>query len=248
MLFIFISHLRFDNTETRNDRKQWDKLAPIRQVFEMFLNNCKKGYTIGEFATVDEMLEAFRGRCSFKQYMPKKPNKYGIKIFSLVDAKTWYVLNMEPYVGQQPEGPFRAKNDPQSIVERLFQPISGTGRNITCDNWFTSFPLITSLLNRHRTTCVGRVRKNKRELPIEFVDSKKRPVGSSVFGFQEDITIVSYVPKKGKNVILASSMHHDDSIDSSTGDKSKPEIVTFYNSTKRGVDVVDKLCAYYINC
>ncbi|PSN42458.1 hypothetical protein C0J52_18913, partial [Blattella germanica] len=96
-----------------------------------------------------------------------------------------------------------------------------------------------------RTTCVGTVRKNKRELPKEFVETKRRPVGSSIFGFQEDTTIVSFVPKKGKNVILASSMHHDDTIDSSTGDKNKPEIVTFYNSTKGGVDVVDKLCAAY---
>lgn len=63
--------------------------------FEMFLDNCKKMYTIGELATVDEMLEAFRGRCYFKQYMPKEPNKYISKICSLVDAKTWYVLNVE---------------------------------------------------------------------------------------------------------------------------------------------------------
>lgn len=40
-------------------------------------------------------------------------------------------------------------------------------------------------------------------------------------------------------------MHEDDSIDRSTGDKRKPEIVTFYNQTKVGVDVVDQLCSNY---
>jgi hypothetical protein len=40
--------------------------------------------------TTDEKLEAFRGRCGSKQYIPSKPNKYGIKIHALVDAKVLY--------------------------------------------------------------------------------------------------------------------------------------------------------------
>lgn len=42
-----------------------------------------------------------------------------------------------------------------------------------------------------------------------------------------------------------SSLHHDNKIDESTGVKQKPEVITFYNSTKSGVDVVDELCATY---
>lgn len=42
-------------------------------------------------------------------------------------------------------------------------------------------------------------------------------------------------------------MQNDDSIDSESGDSYKPEILTTYNRTKGGVDVVDKLCASY-NC
>lgn len=40
-------------------------------------------------------------------------------------------------------------------------------------------------------------------------------------------------------------MHHDDTIDEDTGDQKKPEIVTFYNKSKIGVDVVDQMCAKY---
>ena len=36
-------------------------------------------------------------------------------------------------------------------------------------------------------------------------------------------------------------MHNDDKIDPATGDDKKPEIITFYNSTKGGVDVVDMM-------
>ena len=44
--------------------------------------------------TIDEKLEAFRGRCGFKQYIPSKPNKYAIKIYALVDTKVLYTYNL----------------------------------------------------------------------------------------------------------------------------------------------------------
>lgn len=61
------------------------------------------------------------------------------------------------------------------------------------------------------------------------------------------MTLVSYMPdsKKKKNVVLFSSMHHDDKIDPESGDKKKPDIITFYNSTKGGVDMVDQMAGEY---
>ncbi|XP_022185320.1 uncharacterized protein LOC111044468 [Nilaparvata lugens] len=40
-------------------------------------------------------------------------------------------------------------------------------------------------------------------------------------------------------------MHHDQNIDPDSGDLHKPEIVSFYNKTKVGVDSVDQMCAKY---
>lgn len=238
-----LRHLRFDNKATRAERQQADKLAAIRELFGLFVANCKNNYTNSEYTTVDEMLAAFRGRCNFRQYIPSKPNKYGIKIFALVDAKTFYTSNMEVYVGKQPEGQFAVENTGKAVVERLIEPIVNTGRNVTMDNWFTSLPLCQSLLEK-KLTVVGTIKKNKREIPKEFVEGKTRPEGSSMFGFHKDGTLVSYIPRKGKNVLLFSTMHDDDSIDNVT---AKPEIIIMYNETKSGVDVVDKLCATY-NC
>nr|XP_022909932.1 piggyBac transposable element-derived protein 4-like [Onthophagus taurus] len=96
--------IRTDDKNTREERKQYDKLAPIREIFDSFVKNCQQHYTISEFTTVDEKLEAFRGRCGFRQYIPSKPSKYGIKIFALADAKTYYTFNQEVYVGQHLRG------------------------------------------------------------------------------------------------------------------------------------------------
>ena len=40
-------------------------------------------------------------------------------------------------------------------------------------------------------------------------------------------------------------MHHDAKIDLNTGDSKKPEIITFYNPTKGGVDVVGMMMGNY---
>lgn len=92
-------------------------------------------------------------------------------------------------------------------------------------------------------TSVGTVRKNKREIPPQLVKNKGRQPETSEFVFQNDITLVSYVPKNNKLVLVASTMHHDQAVDKTN--KNLPEIISFYNYTKGGVDVVDELCANY---
>nr|XP_023017113.1 uncharacterized protein LOC111506312 [Leptinotarsa decemlineata]XP_023017114.1 uncharacterized protein LOC111506312 [Leptinotarsa decemlineata] len=83
-----LRNIKFDNVETRLERRALDKLAPIRKIFNLFVSHCVKGYHHSEFVTIDEMLPAFRGRCAFRQHMPKKPTKYGIpKIICLVRCK-----------------------------------------------------------------------------------------------------------------------------------------------------------------
>ena len=102
------------------------------------------------------------------------------------------------------------------------------------------------MLNDHRCTVVGTLRKNKPEIPAVFITGRGRDKYNNLFGFQEKFILLSHVPKKNKLFLLLSSMHNDDKIDESTVDAKKPEMITCYSKTKGGVDVVDKLCASYI--
>lgn len=233
--------LRFDNLTTRPVRRNVDNLAAVRELFTAFVDNCKRSYSLGENVTVDEKLEAFRGRCRFRQYIPSKPAKYGVKIFALCDAKTYYTSNLEIYCGKQPEGPYRISNKAEDVVKRITEPIYGSGRNITADNWFTSVALVDFLKSKS-LSYVGTMKKNRIGIPSELKQTEERPVSSSFFVFRDNSTMVSFVPKKNKNVILISSLHHDDVVNE---ENSKPEIILHYNKTKSGVDCVDKLCATY---
>ena len=104
------------------------------------------------------MLHPFRGRCSFVQYIPSKPAKYGVKIFALYDAKTFHTSNLEIYCGKQPDGPFATTNTPIDIVKRLVSPIENSNRNLTIDNWYTSVPLADYLLTK-KITVLGTMKK-----------------------------------------------------------------------------------------
>jgi len=135
----------------RPQRQKVDKLAAVRDFFDGFVTNCQKNFNLSEYTTIDEMLHPFRGRCSFIQYIPSKPAKYGIKMNALCDAKTFYTSNIEIYCGKQPEGPYALSNAPTEIVKRLIPPIENSNRNLTTDNYYTSMPLAEELLRKNIT-------------------------------------------------------------------------------------------------
>ncbi|KAJ8964144.1 hypothetical protein NQ314_005096 [Rhamnusium bicolor] len=234
--------LRFDDIRDRTEREALDNLAAVRKMFDEFVARCKINYVVGYTVTIDEMLEGFRGRCGFRQYIKSNPARYGLKILSMADSENYYTVNMEVY--KQPDGLYVVDNSAFSVVKRLITLIALSGRNVTTDNWFSSIPLASYLLEQKLTT-IGTIRKNNKELPEEFVVSKDHEQYSSLFGFQKNATIVSYVPKKGKVITLLSTYHHTNEIDEKTGEKYKPKIITFYNDTKCGVYKVDEMKGTY---
>ncbi|XP_051162152.1 piggyBac transposable element-derived protein 4-like [Leptopilina boulardi] len=101
--------LRFDDKNTRNERKPIDRFTHIREIWDLFIERCKNNYEPCKNITIDEQLLSFRGRCSFKMYIPSKRDKYGLKIASMNDADTHYMINAIPYFGTVTE---RVENEP----------------------------------------------------------------------------------------------------------------------------------------
>lgn len=110
------------------------------------------------------------------------------------------------------------------------------------DNFFTSVELAEQMLSQN-TTILGTMRKNKADIPPELLAVKGRQPETSIFCFNKEMTLVSYIPKKGKNVIMLSTMHHTAEVDN--GNRGKPYIILDYNQYKSGVDTLDKLVSTY---
>lgn len=90
-------------------------------------------------------------------------------------------------------------------------------------------------------------KKNKTEIPTHFLDTKDRHMNTSMFAFHNELTLLSYVPPKlskgkKKNVLMLSTTHFQPDQDKSV---DLPEIISFYNQTKGGVDTFDQLCHKY---
>ena len=101
---------------------------------------------------------------------------------------------MQVYIGEN-AGSAREINQGTRVVLDLIEDIEYSGQNITCDNFFTNLLLAQKLLQK-KLTVVGKIRKNKPELPTEFTVTKERNVKSTIFGFQQDAIIASYCSKK----------------------------------------------------
>ncbi|XP_053175982.1 piggyBac transposable element-derived protein 4-like [Scomber japonicus] len=231
--------IRFDDRSTRPARRARDKLAAIRQVWDKWVCLLPLMFTPGTDVTVDERLVPFRGRCGFKQYMPNKPGKYGLKIWVACDAQTSYAWNMQIYTGKPADGQ-PEKNQGQRVVLEVTEGLRG--HTITCDNFFTSYTLGQELLRR-KLAMVGTVRKNKPELPPALLATRERAKFSSQFVFTDTHVLVSYCPKKRKNVLLMSTLHRDTAV--STAEDKKPQIILDYNRNKGGVDNLDKVTSVY---
>lgn len=230
--------LRFDDKATRNERKRTDPFAPIRDVWEAFILNCRTKYKPGSYVTIDEQLLAFRGKCPFRMYIPNKPAKYGVKLVCCCDNTTNYMIDSEPYLGKKT--PTGGQPAADYFVKKLTTSIQGSNRSVTTDNWFTNIKLAEDLLQEpFKLTTVGTIRLNRKGVPSELGNKKEKPVQSSMFLFDREKTLVSYKPKHNKVVVLLSTMHRGPALHSDT---KKPEIIHTYNSTKGAVDTLDKMC------
>ena len=102
-------------------------------AIQVFLHSQKKidkvkiflDYLISKFqssyypSVVDETMVGFRGRISAKQYIPKKPEKWGIKAFTMADSTNGYMLNILVIQVQKPLiSPQQTKHYP-SLLELL---------------------------------------------------------------------------------------------------------------------------------
>nr|XP_023669104.1 piggyBac transposable element-derived protein 4-like [Paramormyrops kingsleyae] len=132
-----ISVLRLDNKATRAEREDSDKLAAIRDIWDLWADRLPALYSPGENVTVDERLIRFRGRCSFRQYLPNKPRKYSIKLWVTADASSNYAWKVQVYTGKPTE-----RAEVQQATRVVLEMTEGLhGHCVTVDNFFTSYDL-----------------------------------------------------------------------------------------------------------
>lgn len=130
-----------------------DYLKPtFRNVLYPFKNVC-----------INESLMFFKGRLAYKQYIPSKTHKFGIKLFLLCDCETGYIHDFIIYTGYNTE--IKIFNEDLkitgNIVYMLMEPYLNQGHTLFVDNWYTS-PLMFDRLHRDKKNACDTVKANRK--------------------------------------------------------------------------------------
>ena len=158
-----MKHLRFANVSTRAERKtKSKKFCLISETWNAFIENCQKCYVPNLNLTIDEQLFPCKTRCPFIQYMPNKPDKFGMKFWLVANSKLKYLCNGKPYFGKDPSG--KKENDLlPDVCLSLLKLYFKKGYNVNTDNFFTNIKLAETL-KLEKTTIIGTVRKQRKEI------------------------------------------------------------------------------------
>ena len=79
----------FSNNE---EMTEGDRVFKLRAVCDRLLEQFQAAYIPGKELSIDESMVLWRGRLMFRQYIPGKRHKYGVKIYMLC-ATSGYVWN-----------------------------------------------------------------------------------------------------------------------------------------------------------
>lgn len=163
---------------TNNDTADTtNKLYKLGTVLDYLNEKFQSLYVPGENMCIDESMMPWRGRLSFRQYIPSKRHKYGIKFFKLC-LPHGYTYKFKIYVGAEEsssssqsaidEGTGLLIGLSEKVVLHLCENVLDKGRSLYTDNFYTSVSLMKSLLKR-KTHLVGTLRRNRRNNPKDVI-------------------------------------------------------------------------------
>lgn len=235
--------LRFVHFSDNSEGDRTDKSRKFIKVLNQLQDKFCEAFTPGERLTVDETMIPFSGRLSFRQYIPSKSHKYGVKMFKLCNSEG-YTLRMQVYTGKKDTV---SRNLPADIVMDLSEPYLDRGRTVATDNYFTSVPLARELLRR-RTHLVGTLRRTRRHLPQYVVNARLQR--DEIVGRVSGDGIVVGKWKDKRDVFFLSTKNDLQMVESEKlrrdgTRKITPAVILDYNRTKQGVDMSDQLASYH---
>mgnify|MGYP001794879000 CR=1 FL=1 len=123
-----------------------DRLYKVRPVLSAVLKNCQTSYGPRKNVAVVEEKIAFKGRVSFRRYLPTEPTKYGIKIWMATDFSNGYVLNFNVYFGSE-EGRRRIHGLGYDVVMNMIEPYLSKQQHVFFDNNFSSLDTFRAFRN-----------------------------------------------------------------------------------------------------
>ena len=133
-------HIVDNDTASKRSDPDYDKLWKVRPLLDMFSKSALQMYSLHQQISIDESMIGTKCRLSFIQYMPKKPTKWGIKVWICSDAHTGYIYTFDVYTDANTSVPDseNMKGQAYNVVMKLMAPLLGKGHTVYIDNFYSS--------------------------------------------------------------------------------------------------------------
>lgn len=233
---------------------QLHKIRPLLDLLRARMNEVPRE----EKLCIDEQIVPFKGRSTIKQYNPKKPHRWGYKVFVL-SGVSGFCYDFEVFTGASDN--VCVANEPNlgassNVVIRLARTIPRhVGHQLFFDNWFTSIPLQVYLA-KGGIHSLGTVRRNRLPgctLPRE-PDMKERGRFEERVCRVDGVDVSAVAWFDNKLVTLLSTFAGSEPSGEVKRYISKekmhkqikcPSVVLIYNVHMGGVDLLDSMLGYY---
>jgi hypothetical protein len=241
---LLLKFWHFSNNDNKDSNQ--DRLFKLKPILDLLKVRFSSVYMPGSIVSVDETMIPWRGRLLFKQYIPGKAHKYGVKMYKLADING-YTWNFVIYTGQQ--DPMAGLGHAEAVVMNLLDGLSGCYRTVVVDNFFASISLAKRLLEQD-TYLIGTLRSNRAGSGHEVVQ-KKLKLGE-VYGLQNKTGIKLIKWKDKRDVLMISTKPSHSATMVNTGKTNKlnerimkPQVILDYNEGRQGTDLSDQLSTYH---
>ncbi|CAF1401911.1 unnamed protein product [Adineta ricciae] len=236
----YLSILRYLHFNDNTCSTLGDRLFKLKPILLNLKEKFSKSMYPYKNLVIDESLMLWRGRLMFKQYIPSKRHRFGVKLFILCDCKTRFILDFIIYTGSTTEIKiFPTLGISGSIVMSLMEKYFYVGHVLYMDNWYSSSVLYETLHDMKTGAC-GTVRPNRVGLPNM---SKKLKAGEKFSQFTDNLLYLKWYDRREVNMLT--TIHNDDmiitgKINQRTNEPIvKPLCIVEYNSNMGAIDKTD---------
>lgn len=185
---------------------------------------------------------SWRGRLSFRQYLPGKSHKYGIKTYVLAEPEG---LTLKQIVYSGSKDMTGSMGHAATVVLQLMAEQLDKGHSLYMDNFYNSHTLGSTLLQR-KTYCTGTLRGNRKNNCQEVVQAKLRK--GEVLEKCDEASGIMMGKWRDKREVLFMSTEHSATLKETTTkrgeEKVKPDAIIHYNKYMSGVDRKDQMLSY----
>jgi hypothetical protein len=135
----------------------------VQWLVDKIRDACKVVWSLGKYLAIHKMMICYKVSYSpIRQYMPNKPQKWGLKVWCLADTVSKY--NFAIYCGKSMENVLQptSRGEPRlahNVVLNMVEGLDGKGHVVVMDNYFSSVGLFTEMASRGIYT-TGTMRSN----------------------------------------------------------------------------------------